>query len=129
MQGNVDPRVTFGHELARLREGRRRELGEVARATRIPESLLQALEYGDAERLPDRVFVANFLRAYAGELGLPQDALEARFYEAYGRPQEEDPSVLERQRLRRARWQAGILAVLALAALVAFIWLNRPVPR
>jgi len=129
VQGSVDPKVTFGHYLADLRVQRGRELGELARATRIPESLLQALEYGDVERLPDRVFLANFLRAYAGELGLPHDELEARFDAAYGRPQEPDPAALERERLRRARWQAGVLAVLALAGLAIFIWMNRPVPR
>ena len=129
MAGSADPRVTFGHYLAGLREQRVRELGELARATRIPASLLQALEYGDAERLPDRVFVANFLRAYAAELGLRQDELEGRFYGAYGRAAEEDPAVLERERQRRARWQAGGVLLIGLAGLVTFLWLNRPLPR
>ena len=121
--------MTFGHYLAGLRAERGRKLGELARATRIPESLLQALEYGDAERLPDRVFLANFLRAYAAELGLPQEEMEARFLDAYGRRLAVDPSALERERLRRARWQAGMVAALALAGFLAFLWLNRPVPR
>ncbi len=129
MAGSADPKVTFGHYLAELRMQRGRELGELARATRIPESLLQALEYGDAERLPDRVFVANFLRAYSGELGLRQDDLEARFYEAYGRPLEEDPAALERERQRLARWQAVGVALAALLGLAVFLWINRPVPR
>jgi len=127
--GSADPKVTFGLYLADLRVQRGRELGELSRTTRIPETLLQALEYGDAERLPDRVFVANFLRAYAEELGLRQDDLELRFYGAYGRPAEQDPAVLERARQRRARWQAVGVLVVALLGLAVFLWLNRPVPR
>ncbi|MEN9797099.1 MAG: hypothetical protein RL653_795 [Pseudomonadota bacterium] len=125
MAGVQEQRAELGRYLAAQREQRGRELRELAKATRIPASLLEALEYGDAERLPDRVFLANYLKAYAAELGLPLAELEARFQAAYGRAEEIDPVALERARRRRALLHAVIAGALALAGLVAFFVMNR----
>jgi cytoskeletal protein RodZ len=123
--GAQEERVELGRYLTAQRERRGRELRELAQATRIPASLLEALEYGDAERLPDRVFLANYLKAYAAELGLPLSELEARFQAAYGRAEEIDPVALERERRRRAMVHAVLAGGLALAGLVLFFFMNR----
>lgn len=120
-----EDKVELGRYLAAQRMQRGRELRELAQATRIPASLLEALEYGDGERLPDRVFLANYLKAYAAELGLPLQELEARFYAAYGRAEEVDPVALERVRRRRALVQAVIVGALVVAGIVAFFVMNR----
>lgn len=71
----------FGKYLVQQRELRGLSREDVSQATKIPPSLLKALETGQAERLPERVFVVNFLKAYAQVVGLEQDEVLLRFEE------------------------------------------------
>src|ERR687892_430256 len=75
---SVDP-AEFGRYLAQQRELRGMTREDVAARTKIPSSLLLALENGEAERLPGRVFVANYVRAYAEVIGLaPEETVAVR---------------------------------------------------
>jgi hypothetical protein len=66
----------FGRYLAQQRELRGLSREEVSRVTKISPSLIAALEEGQIERLPARVFVLNYIRAYAQVIGLsPEEAL------------------------------------------------------
>lgn len=61
---------------ATLREARLRqnlEIAECARATRIRERYLVAIEDGRFESLPDPAYVNGFVRAYAAHLGVTVD--------------------------------------------------------
>lgn len=61
---------------ATLREARLRqnlEIAECARATRIRERYLVAIEDGRFESLPDPAYVNGFVRAYAAHLGVIVD--------------------------------------------------------
>ena len=61
---------------ATLREARLRqnlEISECARATRIRERYLVAIEDGRFESLPDPAYVNGFVRAYAAHLGVIVD--------------------------------------------------------
>lgn len=61
---------------ATLREARLRqnlEISECARATRIRERYLVAIEDGRFESLPDPAYVNGFVRAYATHLGVTVD--------------------------------------------------------
>lgn len=61
---------------ATLREARLRqnlEISECARATRIRERYLVAIEDGRFESLPDPAYVNGFVRAYAAHLGVMVD--------------------------------------------------------
>jgi cytoskeletal protein RodZ len=99
---------------------------EVAERTKISPSLLEALENGNAERLPERVFVANYVRAYAEVIGLsPEEAL-LRYEEIYSG---ENTAVapVDAKRRRPSRLSGLLLALAILLALVAagviaFVW-------
>ena len=71
------PLEALGQVLKRQREEQGRSLRDIADKTRIPISVLEALETGDPTDLPAPVFVKGFLRSYAIEVGLkPVDVLQ-----------------------------------------------------
>jgi len=107
--------VEFGRYLSQQRELRGLSREDVSKVTKIPMSLIGALESGQAERLPARIFVVNYIRAYAGVIGLsPEDALLR--YEELDRTEqgEPPPAALERARQKRAWWTLGALVAAAL---------------
>ncbi len=73
---------SFGEYLRREREMRGIPLDEIAEATRIGRSVLQALENDDFKRLPPLVYVRGFLRTYASYLGLDVNDVLLR-YQSY----------------------------------------------
>lgn len=113
----------FGLYLRGQRQGRGLSVDDVARSTKIPPTLIGALEAGQSERFPEQVFVLNYVRSYARAVGISPDETVARFQELPGapRPSTFDPAALERDRRRSAitrAWWAGALvswAALALA--------------
>lgn len=127
----------FGRYLRQQRELRGLTVEAVAQSTRIPPTLLGALEEGHAERLPERVFLLNYIRSYAAAVGLSADDAVARFEEIPGapRPAEFDPAALEQARRERALTVAAVVAAavaLLVTALVgqalyeaALRWANR----
>ena len=109
----------FGRYLSQQRSLRGLTRDDVAKATRIPPTLVAALEDGLAERLPERVFVLNYVRAYAAAVGLSVDEAVNRFHEIPGTlaPTEQSPVLLEAARRKRA-WV--VLAVLMVVTAIAF---------
>ena len=71
----------FGRYLRQQRELRGLSLDDVVRNTKIPPTLVMALEEGQAERFPERVFVLNYVRSYAQVVGLSPDDVALRFEE------------------------------------------------
>lgn len=126
--------VEFGKYLSQQRELRGLSRDEVSRVTKISPSLIAALEEGQVERLPSRVFVVNYIRAYATVIGLsPEDAI-LRFEEVDKATPEPSPVVLERERRRRAWWVLGVVLLVALGvgAYVALMMSGKasnPLPR
>ena len=96
--------ATFGRYLRQQRELRGLSVDEIARSTKIPPTLVGALEAGHAERLPERVFVLNYIRSYAAAVGLSPDETVTRFEALPGAPRAEafDPGALEHDRRQRA---------------------------
>lgn len=113
----------FGRYLAQQRELRGLSREEVSRVTKISPSLIAALEEGQIERLPARIFVLNYIRAYAQVIGLsPEEAL-LRYQEMDQEgPAEPTPAALERERRRKA-WVvlAVLLGVLGVGTYVALV--------
>ncbi|MHB8876090.1 MAG: helix-turn-helix domain-containing protein [Myxococcaceae bacterium] len=110
--------VEFGRYLAQQRELRGLSREDVSRVTKIPLTLVGALETGQAERLPARVFVVNYIRAYATVIGLsPEEAL-LRFEEIDRTERgEPPPAALERVRRKKALFTlAGVVTALVVAA-------------
>lgn len=71
----------FGRYLAQQRELRGVSRADVASATKIPANLIAALETGQVERLPERIFVVNYIRAYAQVIGMESQDAVLRFEE------------------------------------------------
>ncbi len=93
----------FGRYLGQQRELRGMTRGELSDLTKLPPTLLAALEEGQVERLPERVFVLLHVRAYARVLGLSEEDVLLRFEEVEALTPEPRPesAVPERARGRR----------------------------
>lgn len=113
----------FGRYLTQQRELRGMSVDEVQQVTRIPMNILSALEHGEVDRLPARVFVINYIRAYAQAIGIiPEDAI-LRFEEIDRTVKSlPAPAVLERQRRRRAWITLACVLVVAAASVYVLFW-------
>ena len=69
----------FGGRLRDARERRGVSLRQIANATKISISALEALERNDISRLPGGIFSRAFVRSYAVEVGLDPDATIQEF--------------------------------------------------
>jgi cytoskeletal protein RodZ len=121
--------VDFGKYLTQQRELRGMSREDISRATKIPPSLIVALEEGQVERLPARIFVVNYVRAYASVIGLAPDEAVLRYEEVDKATPAPSPAVLEQERRKRA-W-VGLTVMLFVAALgvYAFLVVTGKLPR
>ncbi len=116
--------LAFGRYLRAQRELRGLAVDEIARRSKIPPTLIDALEEGQAERFPERVFLLNYVRSYATIVGLdPDDALN-RLEQVPEAPRAAsfDPAALEvvrRQRAISMLWVCLAVAALGVAAVAA----------
>ena len=78
-QPSLDEGADIGMALKSAREFRGMTTQDVADATRIRQSYVEALEDLRFEDLPSRPFTIGYVRAYAGLLGLDAEAAVARF--------------------------------------------------
>src|SRR5579872_6657525 len=69
----------FGRKLRDARERRGVPLRQIANATKISVSVLEALERNDISRLPGGIFGRAFVRSYAIEVGLDPDDIIQQF--------------------------------------------------
>lgn len=115
----------FGRYLQQQRELRGLTRDDVAKSTRLSPSLVAALEDGQAERLPEPVFVQKHVQAYARAVGLPEDDVLNRLLAIPGflPPTERSPQLLEATRRTSAyKGLAVFLALLALGVLALWWW-------
>jgi len=73
------PPGDFGRSLREARERRGVSLRQIANATKIGMSALEALERNDISRLPGGIFSRAFVRSYAIEVGLDPEATLQEF--------------------------------------------------
>lgn len=116
--------IGFGSYLRTQREGQGLSVDDVARSTKIPPTLIGALEDGQAERFPERVFVLNYVRSYARAVGLSPDDAVARYQGIPGVPRAEafDPSALEVVRRDKALTWAWWFGALVAWVAVGVAW-------
>src|SRR5216117_2933992 len=76
----------FGGALREARERRGVSLRQIANATKISASVLEALERNDISRLPGGIFGRAFVRSYAIEVGLDPETTIQEFIAQF--PQE-----------------------------------------
>jgi cytoskeletal protein RodZ len=106
----------FGRWLVRERELRGLGRDEVVRATKLAPVVVEALESGEAARIPPHAYVVGYLRAYAAAVGLDADEVVLRFKEAApaAGPAAAGP--------RAAPVRIVVAVALAAAALAAVAW-------
>jgi len=63
----------IGHRLRKARKARGENLDDLVRELKLRKVYLQALEKGDWDALPDKVYAVGFLRQYAAHLKLDLD--------------------------------------------------------
>lgn len=78
-QPSIDHGVDIGAALRAARQFRGLTLQDVADATRIRQSYIEALEDLRLDELPSRPFTIGYVKSYAKLLGLDGDAAVARF--------------------------------------------------
>jgi len=108
--------AAFGRWLLQERELRALTREEVARLTRLAPGVVEALESGDAGRMPPHAYLLGYLRTYAAAVGLDPDDLVLRWQEADG--QGERPAPAPRPGPARRRLALLLLGALLLAALL-----------
>jgi cytoskeletal protein RodZ len=112
-----DGLAAFGRWLVRERELRGLARDEVTRATKLAPGVVEALESGEAARIPPRAYVVGYLRAYAAAAGLDSDEVVLRFQEAAGPPDAASPG-----RRGGVPVRVALAVALALAVAGAGVW-------
>jgi cytoskeletal protein RodZ len=120
--------VGFGAMLREARERHRVTLRQIADATKISASVLEALERNDVSRLPGGLFSRAFVRSYAVQVGLDPEETVREFIAAFP----EQPAVAARPKAqidtnpvepdRRAGTTAGQLLALSVPVAIG-VWL------
>src|SRR5438128_3844384 len=123
----------FGRKLREARERRGISLRQIAAATKISMSVLEALERNDISKLPGGIFSRAFVRSYAMEVGLDPEETVREFLDRFNR--EPPPSAkaltaalpeqereFEQQQMRTAQ-MAGLLLLIPVAALILYFTL------
>jgi cytoskeletal protein RodZ len=83
---------TLGEELRRRREERGTTLAEISEATRIGTRFLKAIEADNFSVLPGGIYTRNFIRSYAGSVGMGEDEAIALYHQQIsGQPPDAAP--------------------------------------
>jgi cytoskeleton protein RodZ len=123
---------SLGQYLRREREARGISLREVAKNTRVRESLLKAMEEDRHDLLPAPTIVKGFLNAYAKYVGLNPHDLILRYQNApHGQPapstEPPTPKRLEEKPKQRRYWLGFIVAgVVVLGLILAYLYYLQP---
>ncbi|NRA31281.1 MAG: helix-turn-helix domain-containing protein [Parvularculaceae bacterium] len=114
--------ATAGGMLRAAREAMGLSLRDIADRTNIRLDVVEAIEAMEIKKLPSQAYTMGFVRAFAREVDLPEDALMDRFREQAGFTKLVDaPQVKPRPRAGDSMEGGRELSVLALIAIVAFI--------
>jgi cytoskeletal protein RodZ len=116
---SVDRLEAFGRWLVRERELRSLGRDAVIRATKLAPAVVEALESGEASRIPPRAYVVGYLRAYAAAIGLDADEVVLRFSEAAGPA---GAPAAARRAVTPLRIALGVAIAVAVAVAGAVLW-------
>jgi len=131
--------VDLGSRLRAARERRGVSLRQIAGATKISVSALEALERNDLSRLPGGIFSRAFVRSYASEVGLdPDEAIQdflAQFphdvtatHHQPAEPVEDHDAVESDRRTASTFLRLTIISLPIAAAVMYFGIAGRPTP-
>nr|WP_255203812.1 helix-turn-helix transcriptional regulator [Myxococcus sp. AM011] len=114
--------------MSQQRDLRGMSLEDVARETKIPPTLIAALEAGQVERLPSRIFVVNYIKAYAQVIGLAPEEAVLRYEEVDRSVPSPSPAQLEKERRKRAYVGLSVLLVALALGVYLFLVLSGKLP-
>jgi cytoskeletal protein RodZ len=135
--------MDVGTTLRTGREGRGMTLLQLATRTKIPMTILAAIEENDFDQVPSGIFIRGYIRAYAREVGLAPEPIVAQFLAdtapvtpiGSDQPSPERPvdDALESVRLSpdllqssRAGWGYALIVAALLVAIISFNRSNTP---
>ncbi len=75
--------LTLGEKLQTLRKDRRLRVQDLSRKIKVRVEYIEALEKGQYDDLPMRIYVKGFVRSYAQFFGVPEDVLLNLFNREY----------------------------------------------
>ena len=117
--------MPIGDILRRTREHYKQSLQKVEKTLRIRASQLEALEQGNIEALPGKVYAIGFVRTYSEYLGLDADQM-VRLFKTQSEGRAVDPALHFPTPASETRiapvWLAGASTVLAL--FIGGIWMS-----
>ena len=117
---------SLGEYLKNKREDQNTTLEEVAQATRIRKTILEALENDRYDLLPPKVFAQGFIKSYASHLGLDENEAIKRYYEAMELEEEKKVDAGKEHAAQKTPFRLfspARLIVLAIIMVVAFnLW-------
>lgn len=117
----------IGHRFHKVRERKRYSLEEVSQVLRIGERYLEAIEEGNIEILPERVYTLGFVRAYAQFLGeKPDDCVKLFKQQILLENQTAQLNLPEalRKSTTPSKWYLIISAVIASSILLLWLFIN-----
>jgi cytoskeletal protein RodZ len=109
----------FGRWLSQERELRGLEADEVARQSKLGNTIITSLESGDPDRMPPKAYVFGYLRSYATVVGLDPDDVVLRWQEVVG-PEEKAARARRPVPVQTVLGAAVAVVVAVLAALAIF---------
>lgn len=117
-----------GYILRLARMTQRLTIAQIASATRIQTTYLEAIEDDDYTSLPSPLHARAFLRGYARYLELPDSEALVAWYDRERSPRSQQPVVGTKKRYRRFswRWPAGFFTILGLTFLLLIILVGPP---
>ncbi len=133
--------MDIGNDLRSARQARRLSIDDIARETKVPPTLLRALEQNQFEALPGGLFTRGYLRAYARQVGLDPERIVERYRHEFETPpvslEPEAPQAKSDDRFLNAAEesrssgtaQAIALVVIGVAALMYFASMREPVAQ
>jgi len=121
------PAGLTGERLKAARESKGLAVADVARAQHLRLSVIQAIESGDYEQIGSELFLKGYVRAYAAQVGLDQEATIAQLDQELeplrqkkAEAQQENPLITIEQRKRRKKRIARTVFILLVLGLVAY---------
>lgn len=115
--------ATLGADLQHARELAGLSIDDLSTRTKIRRHMLEAIERNDFASIPGGLLARGYLRAYAKEVGLPPEAVAARYQTEFGA---DTPPLAEAFKYRTDAWEPhrsnGTIAVVVLIA-IAGVWL------
>jgi cytoskeleton protein RodZ len=125
--------ATLGADLQHARELAGLSIDDMSARTKIRRHMLEAIERNDFASIPGGLLARGYLRAYAGEVGLPPEGIAARYQTEFGG---EAPPLAEVFKHQTDAWgpyrpdqsNATIVTVVLIAIVGAWLYVSQRPP-